>query len=141
MLSATLSLAACGGHVVADRSPPPDDEPFPSDAFAPPPAPSKKPIPPPIRPAPKDAGPKAPSDAGPGYVLVDGGTACLPPLPKIYEPVRTCCNGKLCEGYCILFDDAGAPECTCGGVPGGCPSPHVCCPSSCTILSACMSGK
>lgn len=73
----------------------------------------------------------ADGDAGgppPPFIVVDGGTNCdaARPAPCCRE-TRTCCNGAVCEGMCVVFPDASAPICYCAGLGGGCPSPSVCC--------------
>lgn len=69
-------------------------------------------------------------DAGvpPPFTVVDGGTGCdaAPPAPCCREK-RTCCNGSVCEGMCVVLPDASAPVCYCAGLSTGCPSPWVCC--------------
>jgi hypothetical protein len=138
---------ACGGKVAGDGAQnPPGPEPWPADASVQPTgdagpqatdAPSDKP---PFHPAKfPDAGKK---DGGASsWVIVDGGKDCnLPPFAG-WDVIRTCCNGMLCQGWCVLVGDATAPECNCAGITGGCPSPHVCCGNNCTSLDICASSE
>ena len=71
-------------------------------------------------------------DGNLGFVFFDGGTECgIPKQPCGAGRVDySCCNGTLCEGVCVLFDDASSPDCFCYGLDGGCPSPQVCCAAS-----------
>ena len=48
-------------------------------------------------------------------------------LPEHHVEIQTCCNGAMCQGRCVLFSYATAPECFCAGQTGGCPGPMVCC--------------
>jgi hypothetical protein len=71
-----------------------------------------------------------PVDAGLPYVVIDGGNACGATSHescKWPRVVFSCCNGTLCAGQCVLFQDAQAPECYCAGLNGGCPANNYCC--------------
>jgi hypothetical protein len=60
-------------------------------------------------------------------------------LSNIDATIQTCCNGKICNGQCVLHDQAREPVCECAGFVDGCPSPHVCCSTvqGCTNRDAC----
>lgn len=39
---------------------------------------------------------------------------------------EACCNGQFCNGFCLGLAD-GAVQCSCWGVPDGCPAGQLCC--------------
>jgi hypothetical protein len=76
-----------------------------------------------------DSGRQEPYPMSEFLIEVDEGNTCrLPELGKNETLVkRSCCNASVCEGICNQYPCESAPVCSCAGVTGGCPAPHVCC--------------
>lgn len=77
----------------------------------------------------------------PDYVVVKEGNACDLPRDRTDATIKTCCNGAICNGRCLLYQGNRTPVCECAGIAGGCPLPHVCCNYvlGCTTEEACLS--
>jgi hypothetical protein len=72
-----------------------------------------------------DSGAEQPPDVRQDPDPCDGGSSLGP-------ATFTCCDGKLCRGYC------SGKTCNCGAaVIGGCLSPLYCCQNGCRDLATC----
>lgn len=43
------------------------------------------------------------------------------------KQVKTCCQGRACDGYCSLWDGDRVPTCSCGSRTESCAAGTVCC--------------
>ena len=59
------------------------------------------------------------------------------PTPKTAFYATACCAGVPCQGSCVL-NTAGAPECRCAGLVGGCQNGTLCCKAGAEV---CLSPK
>lgn len=79
-------------------------------------------------------------DAKPPYAIIDGGACDAAPLEAGDLQVRTCCNGMICRGKCVVYDGTDASVCVCASLNGGCPESLVCCTVGnfgCDVPSVC----